>query len=380
MVLGYAPDDTIRVEKFYRAFEEAGLAPWMDSKDRSPGTLWERAVSVAVRRCELLILFLSEHSVDRHGLLRKELIQALNDWETKEIDDAYVVIVRLETCKIPKQLAKFQIFEALDEIKTLELVRLLRVLNGKATGKLDFLPARLAYKLIQISPESSTHCDIGVTIPRFNTEEESDILNAVNNLIEGTARDILETFVGVAEPGLSPEEINALGLEKSPNDGFWLQPTILTATRPLISIEFYISTYTRGEADRQHYTRTLNIDVDNCSELFLPNIVNDQYSAVKFFSMYCHNTLMADSAFRLAEKDWQFDTSGISLLQSFGFRNAELIFIFAPRQIGAYALGRKFVELPFSDVYRLLTNRTIDLLVGQHKPAGVPRDQHHSPT
>ena len=34
IVLSYAPDDMMRVERFYRAFHEAGLKPWMDSIDR----------------------------------------------------------------------------------------------------------------------------------------------------------------------------------------------------------------------------------------------------------------------------------------------------------------------------------------------------------
>ncbi|MFZ0398347.1 MAG: toll/interleukin-1 receptor domain-containing protein, partial [Methyloceanibacter sp.] len=118
IVLSYAPEDIIRVERFYRAFHEAGLEPWMDSMDRPPGALWERALSVAVRRCDLLIIFLSERSVDKNGLLRKELIQALCDWEKKEADDVYVVLARLEVCKVPEQLEKFQKFEALDDLKT----------------------------------------------------------------------------------------------------------------------------------------------------------------------------------------------------------------------------------------------------------------------
>ena len=55
----------------------------------------------------------------------------------------------------------------------------------------------------------------------------------------------------------------------------------------------------------------------------------------------------------------------MSISQSFGFRNADLIFIFAPRDLGGHAFGRKVVELPFNDVYRFLTDRTINLLVGQ---------------
>ena len=368
IVLSYAPDDMMRVERFYRAFHEAGLKPWMDSIDRPPGALWERALSVAIRRCEILIIFLSERSVDIHGKLRKELVHALSGWEEKEADDLYVVLARLEACKIPDQIANFQKFEALDDLKTPELVTLLRVLHGKATGKLDFLPPRLEYNQRQIFPESPTHCDIGVTIPQFDPTD-NDLLAATNSLIEGTAQDILKAFFVHAGCGLSANEIKELGLEKSPNDGLWLQPVVLTATHSLISIEFYISTHRRGEKQRHHYTRTLNIDVENCSELSIKDIVNDQATAMKFFSRYCENALRAQSDFYLTGRDWEFDPSGASTSQSFGFRNADLIFIFAPRDVGGHAFGRKLVELPFNDVYRILTNRTIDLLVGRYEPA-----------
>jgi TIR domain len=363
IVLCYAPEDMIRVEGFYRALHEAGLEPWMDSKDRPPGALWERALSLAVRRSDLLIVFLSEHSVDKHGLLQKELIQALGDWEKKGADDLYVVVARLEACKVPDQLANFQKFEALHDLKTSQLVKLLRVLHGKSTGKLNFLPTRLEYNLREISPESSTHCDIRVTIPQFDTAD-NDLLTSANSLIEGTAQDILEAFLVQAGSGLSAKEIKELGLEKSANDGFWLQPIVLTATRSLISIEFYISTYRRGDTKRRHYTRTLNIDVEHSSELFLREIVKNQATAMKFFE----NTLRAEPDFRLDGEVWKFDPSGASTSQSFGFRNADLIFIFAPRDVGGHAFGRKVVELPFNDVYRFLTDRIIDLLVGQHQP------------
>ena len=227
----------------------------MDSIDRPPGALWERALSLAIRRCDLLIIFLSERSVDKHGLLRKELIKALSDWDKKEADEVYIVLVRLEACKIPDQLENFQKFEAIDDLKTTQLVRLLRVLHGKATGKLDFLPDKIEYKLRQIFPESPTHYDIGVTIPQFHTSDNV-LLSPINSLIEGTAQDILEAFLLHAGSGLSAKEIKELGLEKSANDGFWLQPIVLTATRSLISIEFYISTYRRGETQRHHYTRS----------------------------------------------------------------------------------------------------------------------------
>jgi TIR domain len=363
IVLSHAPEDLMRVERFYRAFHEADLEPWMDSRDRPPGALWERALSFAIERCSLLVIFLSKHSVDKWGLPRTELIKALSDWDKKEADNVYVVLVRLEACKIPQQLEKFQKFEALDDSKELQLVRLLRVLHGKARGILDFLPDKVEYKLRQILQENVIHCDIGVTIPEFHTFDHV-LFSDINSLIEGRARDILEAFLAQTD---SAEKAKASPFSRK--DGFWLQPTILTATRPLISVEFYISTYIWGTTHRNHYTRSLNIDVENSAELTLKDVVKDQATATKFFSKYCEAALIAQTDFRLAIGDWAFDPNAASTSQCFGFRNADLLFIFAPREVAGHAFGRKVVELPFNDVYRILTDRIIDLLIGRYDPA-----------
>ena len=193
IVLSYAPDDVLRVARFYQVFQEAGLIPWMDSIDRPPGALWERALSVAIRRCDVLVIFLSERSVDKHGLLRKELSQAISNWKEKEADDVYVVLARLEACKIPEQLENFPKFEALDDVKTPKLVTLLRILHGRTTGTLDFLPTKLEYKQRQIFPKSPTHCDIGVTIPQFDPGD-NDLLAAANSLIAGRLRIFWKRF------------------------------------------------------------------------------------------------------------------------------------------------------------------------------------------
>lgn len=100
--------------------------------------------------------------------------------------------------------------------------------------------------------------------------------------------------------------------------------------------------------------------------MFLPEIVKDQTVAFRFFSTYCENALRAQ--WDLIQQDWEFDPSGASASKSFGFRKADLVFIFAARHVGAEAFGRTVVELPFNDVYRFLTNRIIDLLAGPHGP------------
>ena len=70
---------------------------------------------------------------------------------------------------------------------------------------------------------------------------------------------------------------------------------------------------------RHYYTRSLNIDVENSTELFLKNIVHNEETAMKFFSIYCENALRAEPDFNLWGKDWKFDLSGIQSLNPLVF-------------------------------------------------------------
>ena len=187
------------------------------------------------------------------------------------------------------------------------------------------------------------------------TIESRATVYATGNNIQPTGDVIRRVITSSLDPNLERPELRAFK-----RDPF-----------ALVSVEFYISTYRRGETQRHHYTRTLNIDVEYSTELSLKNIVHNEAMAMKFFSIYCENALRVEPDFYFTGKDWKFNSSGTSISQSFGFRNADLIFIFAPRDIGGHAFGRKVVELPFNDVYRFLTDRIIDLLVGQQEPADV---------
>ena len=59
-----------------------------------------------------------------------------------------------------------------------------------------------------------------------------------------------------------------------------------------------------------------------------------------------------------------FDKPDLKNFQHFVFRDNNLVFIFDPYHTGPYAFGRRTVELPFNDMYTLLTDRMVELLIG----------------
>jgi hypothetical protein len=115
LFLSYARADKEKVESAYDKIKEGGYSPWMDVRNLLPGERWELKINQAIEDSDFVIFFLSEQSVDRRGVLRKELRQALEKWKEMLEEDIYLIPARLERCELPNELAGFQaldLFEA----------------------------------------------------------------------------------------------------------------------------------------------------------------------------------------------------------------------------------------------------------------------------
>ena len=216
----------------------------------------------------------------------------------------------------------------------------------------------LAYTLHSIQ-DSFDHCDIGVAIPQFQTCDGAQ-LDSVNAVIVNAIQDIVDAFCWVE----SASDDTHLG---PPKNGLGVDPIILTATPSLISVELYIATWRSGTC-RNHYTRTINIDVEDSRELRMGEIFKNRTSAALFFSKYCERALKVHwEVAPLAQ--WQVDIGRMSASQSLGFRNRDMVFIFAPHSVGPHAIGRTLVDIPFDATHQFLTDRMIDLLAcNDHEP------------
>ncbi|HID62398.1 MAG TPA: TIR domain-containing protein [Anaerolineae bacterium] len=106
--LSYAREDEEKVKKLYQKLSDAGFKPWMDKKDILPGERWESSIRRAVRRSDFFLACLSANSVQKRGVIQKEIRYALDIWQEKLEDDIYLIPVRLEVCEVPERLCDFQ--------------------------------------------------------------------------------------------------------------------------------------------------------------------------------------------------------------------------------------------------------------------------------
>jgi TIR domain-containing protein len=111
LFLSYARPDGEKVTAVYNQLKGGGYSPWMDVKNLLPGERWELKLNQAIENSDFFIAFLSAQSVDRRGVLRKELRQALEKWKEMLDEDIYLIPARLEPCDLPNELAGFQVLD-----------------------------------------------------------------------------------------------------------------------------------------------------------------------------------------------------------------------------------------------------------------------------
>jgi len=106
--LSYDRRDGARVLQLYQRLMTRGLIPWIDVKSLIPGQRYQLQIEDAIRRCDHFLFCVSHYSIDKEGLLRKELRLALEIEKGKRRGSTFLIPVRLEDCEYDPELAEFQ--------------------------------------------------------------------------------------------------------------------------------------------------------------------------------------------------------------------------------------------------------------------------------
>jgi RNA-directed DNA polymerase len=106
--LSYASENIEQVRDIYGRLKTAGYIPWMDKEDLIGGTRWEREIEKAIKQADLFVLCLSKSSVNKRGVLQKEILFALDKAEEKLEDDIFIIPLRLEVCDAPERMSEYQ--------------------------------------------------------------------------------------------------------------------------------------------------------------------------------------------------------------------------------------------------------------------------------
>ncbi len=352
--LSYASEDVERVETLYHQLQAGGLRPWMDRIDIHAGERWEQAIWRAIRDAAFFVVCISQNSVTKRGVLQKELKQALRQWEEKLDDDIYVIPVRLEPCKPPDTLAKFQWVDLFSQDGLSKLLQAIQ--EGKHRSQQvrrspwsEHSQMSMATKTRSDRGEGRISYQLEVEYPEF-VGPEMDALIEINSRVAGTAIALLmdsrKAAVGMLdeEYGLSPIIAR--------NDLSVTYVTTLLSDR-LISVHLIESGYHAGAAHPYSCSHTLNFQLLPTIPLELGDLFPAEIQHEEELARLCALDLQAQARadnVREAE-DLEKLRSGVSELlkkrPKFVLTPDHLRLIFDAYDVGSYAWGRRFVELPY---------------------------------
>ncbi len=128
--ISYAKEDKKSAIEFYNELTKHGIISWIDLKDLNPGANWDLSIDRAIKQCPYIIVLLSNNSIAKKGYIQKEIKKALDVADTIPDDNIYILPVRLEPCKVPDRLTKWQWSDFYDPQEKQKLFQFLKKCLG----------------------------------------------------------------------------------------------------------------------------------------------------------------------------------------------------------------------------------------------------------
>jgi hypothetical protein len=128
--LCHSSADKPAVRELYRRLQADGFEPWLDEEDLIPGQDWQREIPKAVKNSDVAIVCLSRDSVNKAGYVQKEIRLALDAADEQPEDTIFVVPLKLEECRVPDRLSRWQWVNYFAETGYSQLLRAFRTRAG----------------------------------------------------------------------------------------------------------------------------------------------------------------------------------------------------------------------------------------------------------
>ena len=107
--LCHSSADKPAVRELYQKLRaESWIQPWLDEEELYPGQDWETEIEKAVEASDVVLVCLSNGSINKRGFVQKELRFALDVALEMPEETVFIVPLRLEECTPPRSLRDWQ--------------------------------------------------------------------------------------------------------------------------------------------------------------------------------------------------------------------------------------------------------------------------------
>ena len=129
--LCHASADKPAVLDLYKRLVADGVDAWLDAESLIAGQKWEVEIPKAIRDSDVVIVCLSEKSINKEGYVQREIKFALDIADEKPEGMIFIIPAKLEECKVPDRLSTYHWVELIEEEGYRRLMRALRMRADK---------------------------------------------------------------------------------------------------------------------------------------------------------------------------------------------------------------------------------------------------------
>lgn len=369
--MSYASPDKTRVLTFYEGLTAKGFKLWMDCKRLKPGQNWEFEIRRELTRATLVLVFISQYSVDRRGYAQRELKLALDKLNEKLVDDIYLIPILLDDdVKVPLQLEQIQYVRASQE-KCIDAVSdainyQLRRLGVARSGLQENKGVSWEKRVIREAWDGAPGYEVELEYLHFT----SHVYPNVGEITEYIKGHILPNLFRCRQNKIG-SQLDCFSLEQ---DRMWRTDTYdAHCEEPalngmIISLQYTINWYGAGAAHGNEHFETFNFVLE-------PLVLIETLSQIFKDSEVALSVMQHETRSRLYEacildndsgpegKEWiDRGTSTWDAFRAFIFLKDGVKILFAPYHIAAYASGPKVVTIPFTVLARLMRKKYVEAI------------------
>lgn len=364
--ISYVTPDRERVVPFADFIATLNIDVWVDYRKIKPGQNWEYEIRRGLNKATIIIVFLSNNSINRRGYAQKEIRIALENYEENLISDIYIIPVLLDDDTVlPTQLKDFQFVRASDQ-------DCYEKLKDAVAHQLSVLGEQIetSAEHAAIKWTTTTHKDLRDGIPGYECEFQifnfySDRYPLIGDVTAYVRGAILKHMMEFREAAFEqePQRFN-FG-----QDRYYRISSIDAACSPpkivgrVLSLSYSINYFRAMAAHPNLVFETFCFILDPVFLIRrLDSVFKDQEQALQLISELVRAQLLTERTSDeiegesyLLDAEWVNDaTESWDDFRCFTFQEKGIEFLFAPYQVAAYVFGPHSAFVPYEALVSLL--------------------------
>ena len=105
--LCHSSSDKPSILRLYHKLKDDGIQAWLDEEDLLGGQDWELEILKAIRASKVVLVCLSNESVNKVGYVQREIKYVLDVADEQPEGNNFLIPVRLEPCDVPERLRRW---------------------------------------------------------------------------------------------------------------------------------------------------------------------------------------------------------------------------------------------------------------------------------